>query len=60
MSGEVSSPRNWEKNVMEWEALAGVVIFIGEGEREGVVLVPHVGDHTPALSQTSSDTWKIS
>jgi hypothetical protein len=37
---------------MEREASTNVVLFIREGEREGEVPAPHVGDRTPASSWT--------
>jgi hypothetical protein len=38
------------------EALTGVVLFIGEGDREEVILVPHIGDSRPTACRSGGNT----
>jgi hypothetical protein len=42
--------------VMKGEALAGITLFIGEGEREEAVPVLHVGDGRLTACQSTGDT----
>jgi hypothetical protein len=42
------------KEVAREEASAGISHFIGDGEREEVAPVPHVGVRTPAACRTGS------
>jgi hypothetical protein len=42
------------------EDSAGVFLFICGGEREGVVLIPHISDHTPASGRTGGTAvWRL-
>jgi hypothetical protein len=47
------------RKVTERGASAGIVLFIGDGERVGVVPVPHVGDRTSASSQTGETRHSV-